>query len=89
MHAGNDAPAQSVPTAATTQVWPASSTAAPNRCILYSDLTDRQLRPMTDSEKMLLMLISVVAALGLAGLYLLLKVLWRIVAELEKRNRSL
>ena len=44
---------------------------------------------MTDSEKMLLMLISVVAALGLAGLYLLLKVLWRIVAELEKRNRSL
>ena len=44
---------------------------------------------MTDSEKMLLMLISVVAALGLAALYLLLKVLWRIVAELEKRNRSL
>ncbi len=44
---------------------------------------------MTDSEKMLLMLISVVAALGLGALYLLLKVLWRIVAELEKRNRSL
>jgi hypothetical protein len=44
---------------------------------------------MTDTEKMLLMLISVIAALGLAALYLLLKVLWRIVAELEKRNRSL
>ncbi len=69
---------------------PASSTAALNRCILYSlPFINRTFKQMTDSEKMLLMLISVVAALGLAGLYLLLKVLWRIVAELERRNRSL
>ena len=35
------------------------------------------------------MVLSVVAALGLGALYLILKVLWRIVRELEKRNRSL
>jgi hypothetical protein len=44
---------------------------------------------MSDSERTLLMVLSVVAALGLGVLYLILKVLWRIVRELEKRNRSL
>jgi hypothetical protein len=44
---------------------------------------------MTDTERTLLMVLSVVAALGLGVLYLILKVLLRIVGELEKRNRSL
>lgn len=44
---------------------------------------------MTDTERTLLMVLSVVAALGVGVLYLILKVLWRIVRELEKRNRSL
>jgi hypothetical protein len=44
---------------------------------------------MSESERTLLMVFSVVAALGLGVLYLILKVLWRIVRELEKRNRSL
>jgi hypothetical protein len=44
---------------------------------------------MTETERTLLMVLSVVAALGLGVLYLILKVLWRIVRELEKRNRSL
>ena len=44
---------------------------------------------MTETERTLLVVISVVAALGLGVLYLILKVLWRIVRELESRNRSL
>jgi hypothetical protein len=44
---------------------------------------------MNETERTLLMVLSVVAALGLGVLYLILKVLWRIVRELEKRNRSL
>lgn len=44
---------------------------------------------MSETERTLLMVLSVVAALGLGVLYLILKVLWRIVRELEKRNRSL
>jgi hypothetical protein len=44
---------------------------------------------MTETERTLLMVLSVVAALGLGVLYLILKVLLRIVRELEKRNRSL
>ena len=44
---------------------------------------------MTESERTLLMVLSIIAALGLAVLYLILKVLWRIVRELENRNRSL
>ncbi len=43
---------------------------------------------MTESERTLLMVVSVIGALGLAVLYLILKVLWRIVRELENRNRS-
>ena len=35
------------------------------------------------------MVLSIIAALGLAVLYLILKVLWRVVRELENRNRSL
>lgn len=34
------------------------------------------------------MVLSVVAALGLGVLYLILKVLWPIVRELEKRNAA-
>ena len=44
---------------------------------------------MTESERTLLMVLSIIAALGLAVLYLILKVLWRIVRALENRNRSL
>ena len=44
---------------------------------------------MTESERTLLMVLSIIAALGLAVLYLILKVLWRVVRELENRNRSL
>ena len=44
---------------------------------------------MSETERTLLMVLSVVAALGLGILYLILKVLWRIVRELEKRNRTL
>jgi hypothetical protein len=44
---------------------------------------------MTETERTLLMVLSVVAALGLGVLYLILKLLLRIVRELEKRNRSL